>query len=97
MNRCLGIVLVLMSFAAAPAFGDASGVPKEVAQFREKRDQCDHFRGEEAYDKERERFLAAQLKKYCTGTDAQLKKLKTKYKNDRAVVKTLSGYDDRIE
>jgi len=75
----------------------ASGLPTDVLKFKERRDLCDHCRGEEPYDKERRKFLEENLKKYCTGTDRELPSLKTKYKNNEAVLKALADYEVKIE
>ena len=88
-------LIAILSILPALAFcGDGS---KDIAAFQERRKQCDHFRGEEPYSKDRERVLAEQIKKYCTGTDAELAKLKKKYARDGAVMKTLNSYEERIE
>ncbi len=98
MNRWLGIAFAAGLFmGAAPAFAGGSGLPQDVTAFQNRRDRCDHFRGEDAYDAKREKFLAAQVKKYCTGTDTQLKRLKARYKADRSVLRAVSGYDEKIE
>jgi len=75
----------------------ASGLPADVVKFKERRDLCDHFRGEEPYDKERKTFLEKNLKRYCTGTDKELASLKTKYKDNEAVLKALGDYEAKIE
>lgn len=80
--------------AAASAAG---GLPKEVQAFVARRQQCDHFRGEEATDPKRQAFLDAKLKETCSGTDAQLADLRKRYKSNKAATKALSGFDDRIE
>ncbi|WP_188379384.1 hypothetical protein [Oxalicibacterium faecigallinarum] len=53
-----------------------ASTPTDVQYFIERRDGCDHFRGEYPYDEERGRFIAKNLKDLCTGTDKQLKKVK---------------------
>ena len=71
--------------------------PADIVLFEERRTKCDHFRGEEPYDNDRARFLMEQLSKYCTGTDAELSKLKAKYARDPELMKSLNAYDERIE
>jgi len=71
--------------------------PSRVATFIAERDLCDHFRGEEAYDKARARYLAAQLKRYCTGTDRRLKALRARYAHRPKVLAKLANYEDSIE
>ena len=75
-------------------------VPKlagDVEKFKERRDLCDHFRGEDPYDEERGKFLEENLKNYCTGTDKELASLNAKYKNNKTVMKVLEKYEEKIE
>jgi hypothetical protein len=74
-----------------------SGLPVDVAEYKERRDLCDHFRGEDPYDEERRKFLEENMKKFCVATDKELASLKTKYKKNEAVLKALSGYEDEVE
>jgi len=72
-------------------------LPTDVARFIEKRDGCDHFRGEEPYDAERREFLLKNMNKLCKGTDRQLARLKKKYAQQPAIMEKLSDYDEQIE
>lgn len=97
-----GFVLLLIASACASGEqgrrGDgASALPREVVEFVERRDRCDHFRGEEPYDADRAREIAAALTKSCRGTDAELARLKARYAGAPEVVAALAGYEDRIE
>jgi hypothetical protein len=69
----------------------------DIRAFADRRAQCDHFRGEEPYDKARAAFLREQTATYCSGTDAELAKLKQKYAQDPAAMKRLDSYEERIE
>lgn len=80
---------------AAPA-PDAP-LPPEVVAFRERRDECDHFRGEDPYDEERAAFLSEALTRTCTGTDAELKALRARYAGDPRVLAALAEYEDEAE
>jgi hypothetical protein len=92
----LGLVCVaVLGHAAEPKA--TSTLPADVAKFKERRDLCDHFRGEEPYDKERRGFLEENLSKYCTGTDKALALLKLKYERDEAILKVLESYEENIE
>ena len=71
--------------------------PEDVATFVEKRDSCDHFRGEPMYDEERAAFLVEAMNKACLGTDAELAKLIAKYQDDSKIMATLSDYETSIE
>jgi hypothetical protein len=72
-------------------------LPKDVAIFIEKREGCDHFRGEEAYDEERGRFINDNLERLCTGTDAELVALKAKYADSADVMGQLGLFEETIE
>jgi hypothetical protein len=88
---------------ARPVTVDADGVPAaipapdDITRFITRREECDHFRGEEAYDEERGRFLRDNLERTCTGTDAELAELKRKYANRDDVTKRLSEFESTIE
>lgn len=75
----------------------AASLPSEVTAFKERRDACDHFRGEEAYDAARAKELAAKLDTYCHGTDQELATLRSRYAGDANVISALKGYEDKIE
>lgn len=83
--------------ASAAAASAPAVLPAAVIAFREQRDQCDHFRGEEAADPQRAAFLAAALARTCTGTDAALAGLRQRYRQDPAALAALKDYEDRIE
>lgn len=72
-------------------------LPPDVARFVERRDGCDHFRGEEPYDEERRKFLHKRMLELCVGTDRQLADLKKKYGDNRAVMTKLNDYEPQIE
>ncbi len=83
---------------SAPQVAPAtSSLPADVMRFKERRDLCDHFRGEEPYSAERKRFLEENLNKYCTGTDEELASLKAKYQSSQPVLNLLAGYETKIE
>jgi hypothetical protein len=68
-----------------------------VERYVERRDICDHFRGEEPYDEERREFLHRRLVEFCAGTDKELAELKHKYRNNKAVTERLNRYEPFIE
>ncbi|MFH1772575.1 MAG: hypothetical protein ABH872_07145 [Candidatus Omnitrophota bacterium] len=76
---------------------ESEKIPKDVVEFQERRDLCDHFRGEPPYDEKRRKFLIIKMKETCTGADTELKALKKKYKNDAEVMKILRTYEENIE
>lgn len=71
--------------------------PADIEAFIDRREICDHFRGEDAYDAERGRFLAQQTEESCTGTDSELVRLKDKYKNDNAIMQLLERFEIDVE
>ena len=75
----------------------ANSLPADVAAFIWRRDGCDHFRSEEAYDAERKKDLAFQMRKLCTGTDGMLYDLKLKYAAQRPILDKLNTYEPHIE
>ena len=81
----------------APTVEPLSKVPDEVAQFVDRRQACDHFRGEEPYSPERKAELEAASEKYCHGTDRELAALRSKYEGNAAVLKVLREYEKDIE
>jgi hypothetical protein len=74
-----------------------AALPADVVAFRERRDRCDHLRGEEPGDEARAVELEKALHLTCHGTDAQLSHLRRKYRRNAAVVATLRRYENRIE
>lgn len=78
-------------------------LPPDVKAFVERRDGCDHFRGEpwdngdDPIIKERREFIFKKIKELCTGSDNQLKELRDKYRNDTVVFNLLGKYESKIE
>jgi hypothetical protein len=71
--------------------------PSDLARFIERRDGCDHFRGEEPYDKERRAFLNQKMNELCPGTDKALAGLKEKYRKNKKAMAVLNEYESQIE
>jgi len=82
MNRLIAMRGVFLACSATAQ----TRFPADVERFIERRDQCDHFRGEEPYDQERCEFLHQRLLEFCVGTDKQLAELKEKYRGNKAVL-----------
>lgn len=86
--------------SASKSIGAASvpaALPTDVAVFVDRRDGCDHFRGEEPYDAERGAFLAERMKRLCSGSDAALARLRRIHADDKAAIAALARFEDRIE
>ena len=99
LRSACGLILVLFFQEAALALETASSnaLPAKVVTFMERRDMCDHFRGEDADDADRKAQINAKAIEYCTGTDKALQQLRRKYTNDPEVIFALSSYEDNIE
>ncbi|MEI8326206.1 MAG: hypothetical protein WCH44_12745 [Betaproteobacteria bacterium] len=94
MKNAAPLILVI----AAPLLAQAGDVlPADVAQFVQRRDLCDHFRGEEPFDAERRAFLAMRLREFCTGTDRQFEALRAKYQDNEDVMSKLNTYETKVE
>lgn len=90
------VCMVFVLCGARLGYADPE-LPVDVAEFKDRRDLCDHFRGEEPYDADRRKFIAASVRKYCTGTDRELTLLKAKYRENDAVRQILEQYQEAIE
>ena len=100
LARPFFVLLLTLSIncAGKPIVKKKSAIfPKEVSAFILRRDDCDHFRGEEAKDDQRASELKAAMEKSCKGTDAELSGLKMKYETDKRVMQKLKSYEDDIE
>lgn len=77
--------------------------PHEVRAFLDKREGCDHFRGEPVPEPaddpggERRREIETALSKLCTGSDAELARLRTRYRDDADVSAVLNAFESDIE
>ncbi|MET3446506.1 hypothetical protein FUT88_12745 [Ralstonia sp. TCR112] len=77
-------------------------LPPEVTTFIEERKICDHFRGEpfegdSPEQVERREYLLDSFDIYCAGTDKRLAALKRRYKDNPAVMRRLSEFEERVE
>lgn len=97
MNHKILLIILLLIPISTIAAELSFNIPDDVAVFIEKRDLCDHFRGEPAYNEERKKFLLKNIMELCTGSDSNLSSLKRKYIANKKVVKLLSVYKDDIE
>ena len=91
---------VLIIGLATISSGFATGVPdypSDVEEFIDRREICDHFRGEEPYDADRAKFLADQIKETCSGTDKELRNLKQRYADDDTIMQILNRFEEEIE
>lgn len=85
------VILVGMGQAAPTTF------PKDVSDFLSRRESCDHWRSEAGYDDERAADIAWASCQACQGTDAQLARLKKKYRTNAKIMEELDALDSKIE
>lgn len=74
-------------------------LPSDVNKFIEKREGCDHIRGEipEPSQKQRMREVNRENGKLCKGTDKALAQLKKKYAKNPQVLQRLDEFEPDIE
>lgn len=92
----VGLVLAV-SLGYAAENSTAQELPADVIKFKQRRDICDHWRGEEPYDNERAKAIEKAWDSSCPSSDKALAFLRAKYKNNQAVLNALEGYEDKIE
>jgi hypothetical protein len=74
-------VLVLVCLLSPVSLLARERLPGEVRQFIERRESCDHFRGEvpDPSSKPRMKDVNREIRRLCIGTDKKLARLKQKY------------------
>ncbi|MBP7394449.1 MAG: hypothetical protein KA945_11515 [Zoogloea sp.] len=92
---CLTALLLVGMMQAGPAF--AARLPDDVARFVERRERCDHFRGEDSDDPQRRAYIALKQQRYCKGVDFELRRLKMRYRQDFRMRRLLKSYETPIE
>jgi hypothetical protein len=92
LSLACAVILSLQAFAAEV-------LPADVNRFIDRREGCDHMRGEEPEpgDKQRARELKREMDKLCKGTDRKLAQLKKKYAANVGVMKRLDEFEPQIE
>ncbi|WP_156116756.1 hypothetical protein [Massilia sp. 9096] len=91
------ICLALLT-SALSALAD-SPLPPDVRKFVDRREGCDHMRGElpDSSEKRRMKEVNREIEKLCKGTDKQLAQLKKKYASNATVMQRLNAFEDGIE
>jgi hypothetical protein len=76
-----------------------SPLPDEVEQFVQRREACEHFRGEvpDSQNRSRTDDVRDMTARYCAGTDAELAAVRIRYFASGAVTQKLSAYETKIE
>lgn len=88
------LVILSTAFILNTAFA-AAPLPKDVADFRNLAEDCEHFAGEQDsdLDEQRQKELDASLQATCGKAVVALKTLREKYKNDAELMKVINAYD----
>ena len=92
--------ILAATLIAATLAGCATSPPAvDLKTYLERREMCDHMRGEfpDPPDPERMRDIQQQVDQFCPGSDAQLAALKLRYREDPAVMKQLDALEPTIE
>ncbi len=91
--------LALTASLLAVLAGCASPPAVDLKTYLERRQMCDHMRGEfpDPPDPERMRDIQVQVAQFCPGSDAQLAALKARYRDDPAVMAKLDALEPTIE
>lgn len=72
-------------------------LPQDVAAYIERRNECEHFIGEEPYDEERREYLTRVIRETCTGSNRDLAALRSKYRDRPEVLEALAEFYDLAE
>lgn len=99
MKSVVVVVVVLGLLMPASAGDDlnklVAGLPKDAAAVVTRRVMCDHWAGEEPYDKARARAIARAVKRNkCESLDADEAAMRKRYAHDPKVVKALDDAKD---
>lgn len=84
---CLALLVPALSIVAQDY------VPRDVQRFIDRREGCDHMRGESDSLKE----LSRDIRKLCGGTDKELAQLKLKYAANSTIMQILNQFETGIE
>jgi hypothetical protein len=93
------LVLCLALLAPTLAVHADGALPQDVQTFVDRREGCDHMRGElpDPSEKRRMKEVNREIEKLCRGTDRQLAQLKKKYAPNVAVMQRLNEFEPSIE
>ena len=85
---CLSLLMLV-----SPVLADAP-LPGDVQRFIDRREGCDHMRGEipEHGEKQRIREMSREIEKLCKGTDEELAQLKRKFALNPSVMRRLDEF-----
>ena len=90
MKRCLvGLALL---FAAVPALCQ-DYLPRDVQRYVDRREGCDHMRGEI----DRMNAVSRELRRLCGRMDKELVQLKKKYAGNSTIMQILNQFEAAVE
>jgi hypothetical protein len=89
--------LLLLLWVQATAIAGEVPIPVDVQSYLDRREACDHWRGEYGYDKERQADIDWSICQTCPGSDGALALLKKKYRSNGAVTARLNNLEEQIE
>jgi len=90
VKRCLvGLALL---FAAVPALCQ-DYLPRDVQRYVDRREGCDHMRGEI----DRLNAVSRELRRLCAGMDKELVQLKKKYAGNSTIMQILNQFEAAVE
>ena len=97
--RTLGLRVVASCLSVVLSACGVRALPPDVNRFIDRRETCDHLRGEfpDPPNPQRVQELTESIAASCTSTDAQLARLKERYRNDLAVIRRLGAFETEIE
>lgn len=95
--RQLFLYLYLMTLLLSSSANDL--LPRDVQRFIDRREGCDHMRGEipEPNARKRMREISREIEKLCKGTDKELAQLKKRYRENSSVLERLNEFESDIE
>lgn len=91
--------LMCLALVTATPLVLAEYLPRDVQRFVDRREGCDHMRGEipDPEEKSRMNEVSRELRKLCSGTDKELTQLKRKYATNSTIMQILNQFEGGIE
>jgi hypothetical protein len=77
----------------------AEPLPRDVQKFVDRREGCDHMRGEfpDRGEKQRVNEVTREINKLCAGTGKELAQLKRKYAANSTIMQILNQFEPGVE
>jgi hypothetical protein len=91
------LLMLLLGLAPATVLAEEPALPRDVADFLARREECDHWRGEPPWDPARAAQIDWNGCQACSGTDRNLARLKRKYARNAQVMTELKPLTPKIE